>query len=184
VLTRERHATVAAGVDGGDISGQDRGHAGVIKGVGKGVGMSQLPAVRERTIGTTGRLIRIAAMPKRQGQMDKGADPDVLPIAQGGIAVLLGPIQRGGRFDMREGCTVITAIRLGRARVFPMRRCLCNLREPDLLALTGAGVPVRSASAMSSDAAPRGAPRPRACPPAVLHRPPGAADCHRSRRET
>ena len=42
--------------------------------------------------------------------MDKGADPDVLPIAKGGIAMLVGPIQRRGRFEMREGCTVIAAI--------------------------------------------------------------------------
>ena len=42
--------------------------------------------------------------------MDKGADPDVLPVAKGVIAMLVGPIQRRGRFDMREGCTVIAAI--------------------------------------------------------------------------
>jgi hypothetical protein len=28
---------------------------------------------------------------------------------KGGIAVLVGPIQRRGRFDMREGCTVVAA---------------------------------------------------------------------------
>ena len=88
VFTRERHAIVAVGVGGGDISGEDRGHAGQPKGVGKGVGMSQLPALRERAIGSSGGLIRIAAMPKRPGQLDKGADPDVLPVAKGGIAML------------------------------------------------------------------------------------------------
>jgi hypothetical protein len=62
VFTRDRHAIVAAGVDGRDISGEDRGHAGDIKGVGKGVSMSQLPALRERTIASPGRMIRIAAM--------------------------------------------------------------------------------------------------------------------------
>jgi hypothetical protein len=43
-------------------------------------------------------LIRIAAMPKRPGQHDKGADPDVLPVVEGGIAVLVRPMQRRGRF--------------------------------------------------------------------------------------
>ena len=109
VFTRERYAFVAAGADGGDISGEDRGPAGVMKDVGKGVGMSQLPTVRERPIGSARGLIRIAAMPKRPGQLDKGADPDVPPIVQGEIAVLVGPIQRGGGFEMREGCTVIAA---------------------------------------------------------------------------
>jgi len=109
VFTRERHAIVAVGVDGGDISGEDRGHAGVIKGVGKGVGMSQLPAVRERAIGSAGGLISIAAMPERPGQAGKGADPDVLPVAKGVIAMLVRPIQRRGRFEMREGCRVIAA---------------------------------------------------------------------------
>ena len=71
--------------------------------------MSQFPAVRKRTIRSPGGLIRIAAMPKRPGQLDKGADPDVLPIAKGGIAMLVGPIQGRGRFEMREGGTVIAA---------------------------------------------------------------------------
>ena len=56
-----------ASASGGDISGEGRGHSGEIKGVGKGVGMSQLPAQCERAIGSSGGLIRIAAMPKRQG---------------------------------------------------------------------------------------------------------------------
>src|SRR6516164_1914211 len=110
VFTRERHAITAVGVNGGDISGEDRGYAGKIKGVGKGVGMPQLPAIRERTIGSAGGLIGIAAMPKRPGQDDKSADPDVLPVVKGGIAVLAGPIQRRGGFGMLEGCTVIAAI--------------------------------------------------------------------------
>jgi hypothetical protein len=29
-----------------------------------------------------------------------------MPVMKGGIAMLVGPIQRGGRFEMREGCTV------------------------------------------------------------------------------
>ena len=107
MFIRERHAIIAVGAGGGDISGEDRGHAGVPKGMGKGVGMYQLPAQCERTIGSPGGLIRIAAMPKRPGQLVKDADPDVLPVAKGGIAMLVGPIQRGGRFDMREGCTVV-----------------------------------------------------------------------------
>ena len=49
-------------------------------------------------------------MPKRPGQRDKGVDPDVLPVAKSVIAMLVGPIQRRGRFGMREGCTVIAAI--------------------------------------------------------------------------
>jgi hypothetical protein len=110
VFTRERHAIIAVGADGGDIPGEDRGYAGVLKGEGKGVGMSQLPAVRERAIGSSGGLSRIAAMPKRPGQTDKGADPDVLPVAKGGVAVLVGPIQRRGGFGVREGCTVIAAM--------------------------------------------------------------------------
>jgi len=110
VFTRERHAIVAVGVDGGDISGEDCGHSGEIKGVGKGVGMTQFPAQCERTIGSSGGLIRITAMPKRPGQLDKGADPDVLPVAKGGIAMLVGPMQRRGRLEMREGCTMIAAV--------------------------------------------------------------------------
>src|SRR5262249_52912139 len=109
VLTGQRPAIVSVGADGGDISGEDRGHASVPKGVGKGVGMSELPAIRERAIGSAGGLIRIAAMPKRPGQLDEGADPDVLPVIKGGIAMLVGPMQRGGRFEMREGRTVIAA---------------------------------------------------------------------------
>ena len=65
MLTRQRHAIVATGGDGGDIPGEDRGHPGVIKSVGKGVGMSQLPAIGERGIGSPSGPIRIAAMPKR-----------------------------------------------------------------------------------------------------------------------
>jgi hypothetical protein len=114
VFARDRLAIVAVGVDGGDISGEDRGHAGKWEGVGKGVGMAQLPAVRERTIGGSRGPIRIAAMPERPGQPDKGGDPDVLPVAKGGIAILVGPIQRGGRFEMRKGCTVIAAEHQGR----------------------------------------------------------------------
>ena len=109
VFIRDRHTIVAAGVDGGDIPGEGRGHSGVIKGVGKGEGMSQLPAVGDRTIGSSGGLIGIAAMPKRPGQMDKGVDPDVLTIVKGGITMLLGPIQRHARFGVRQGCTVIAA---------------------------------------------------------------------------
>ena len=40
VLTRDRHAIVAMGADGGYFPGEDRGQAGLIKGGGKGVGMS------------------------------------------------------------------------------------------------------------------------------------------------
>ena len=110
MFTRERHAIIAMGIGGGDISGEDRGHSGVIKGVGKGVTMSQLPAVCERAIGSPGGLIRIAAIPKRPRQAGNGADPGVLPVAKGVIAMLVGPIQRRGRFRMRQGCTVIAAI--------------------------------------------------------------------------
>src|SRR4051812_38341949 len=48
-------------------------------------------------------------MPKRPGQHDKSADPDVLPIVKCGIAMLLCPIQRRSGFRMREGRTVIAA---------------------------------------------------------------------------
>ena len=48
-------------------------------------------------------------MPERPGQKDKGADPDVLRVVKGGIAVLVGPMQRGGRFGVRQGCRVIAA---------------------------------------------------------------------------
>ena len=78
VFTRERHAVIAIGTGGGDISGEDCRYAGQRKGVGKGVGVSELPAIRERTIGGPGGLIRIAAMPKRPGQLDKDADPDLV----------------------------------------------------------------------------------------------------------
>ena len=71
--------------------------------------MTQLPAQCERTIGCSGGLIRIAVMPERPGQHDKGADPDVLPIAKNVIAMLVRPIQRGGGFGMRESGTVIAA---------------------------------------------------------------------------
>ena len=109
MFARERHGIIAAGVDGGDVSGEDRGKAGKTEGVGKGVGKSQLLAQCERTIGSPRGLIRIAAVPQRQGQLDKGADPDVHPVAQGGIAMLVGPMQRRRRFCMRQGCTVIAA---------------------------------------------------------------------------
>src|SRR6185295_1041981 len=36
--------------------------------------------LRTKRIGSPPGLIRIAAMPEPQGQMSKGADPDVLPI--------------------------------------------------------------------------------------------------------
>jgi len=109
VFTRECHALVAAGRGGGDIPGEDPGRAGQTEALGEGVGMAQLPAQCERTIGSAGRTIRIATMPKRPGQLDKGGDPDVRSVAKSGIAVLAGPIQRGGRFGMLEGCTVIAA---------------------------------------------------------------------------
>ena len=109
MFTRECHAIASVAMDGGDISGEDRGHAGVKKGVGKGVGMTQLPAVPKRAIGSSRGLIRIAAMPKRPGQKDKGADPDVHPVVKGGIAMLVGPMQRRGGFEMREGRRVVAA---------------------------------------------------------------------------
>ena len=71
------------------------------------MGVSQLPAQCERTIGSPRRPIRIAAMPKRPGQHVKGGDPDVHPVVKGGIAMLVRLIQRGGRFEMRESCTVV-----------------------------------------------------------------------------
>ena len=86
VLTRERHAIIAIGADGGDIPGEDRGHPGMPEGVGKGVGMPQLPAQCERTIGSSRGLIRIAAMPERPGQDGKGADPDVQPVVPSSLA--------------------------------------------------------------------------------------------------
>ena len=110
MFTRECHAIASVAMDGGDISGEDRGHAGMREGVGKGVGVSQLPAQCERAIDGSGGPIRIAAMPKRPGQDDKGADPDILPVAKGVIAVLLRPIQGRGRFDMSQGCTVVAAM--------------------------------------------------------------------------
>ena len=110
MFTGERHAIVATGADDGDISGEGRGLSGETKSVRKGVGMSQLPAVRERSIGSSYGLIRIAAMPERPGQLDKGVDPDVLTVVKGGIMMLLGPIQRRGGFEMRQGGTVIATI--------------------------------------------------------------------------
>ena len=71
--------------------------------------MAQLLAVRERTIGSSGGLIRIAAMPKRRGQKRKGDDSDVLTVTKGGIAMLVGPMQRHRRFEMRAGCRVVAA---------------------------------------------------------------------------
>jgi hypothetical protein len=103
MFTRDLRAIVAVGAGCGNIPGEDRSHAGVIKGVGKGMGVSQLPAIRERTIGSSGGPIRIATLPKRQGQDDKGADPDVQPVAKGGIAMLVRPMQRRDRFEMRQG---------------------------------------------------------------------------------
>ena len=73
------------------------------QGRGKGCWHARLPAVRERTIGSLGGLARIAAMPKRPGQLNKGADPDVLPVVQGGIAMLVGPMHRRGCFRNAQG---------------------------------------------------------------------------------
>ena len=69
-------------------------------------------------------------MPKRPGQHDKGADPDVLTVLKGGIAVLLGSIQRCGRFKMREGCTVIATIhqRMSEAAMADQERAGLGLR--------------------------------------------------------
>ena len=75
------------------------------------MGVSQLPAIGERAIGGSGGLIGKAAMPKRYGQDSNGADPNVLPVAKDVIAMLVGPIQRRGRFEMGKGCAVIAAIR-------------------------------------------------------------------------
>jgi hypothetical protein len=44
-------------------------------------------------IGSSGGLIGKAAMPERPGQRDNSADPDVLPVVKGGIAMFVGPIQ-------------------------------------------------------------------------------------------
>ena len=68
VFARDRLAIVAVGADGGDISGEDRGHAGKAQGVGKGVGMPQLSAIGEGAIGGPGGLIGIAAMPEQSAQ--------------------------------------------------------------------------------------------------------------------
>ena len=48
-------------------------------------------------------------MPKRPRQDGKGADPDVMRVAKGGIAMLVRPMQRRGRFDMFESGRVIAA---------------------------------------------------------------------------
>jgi hypothetical protein len=54
-------------------------------------------------------------MPERPGQLGEGADPDILPVVKGGIAMLVGPMQRRGRFEMRKGCTVIAGQHQGRS---------------------------------------------------------------------
>ena len=61
VFSRERHAIVAAGADGGDISGEDRSPSSETQSVGKGVGMSQLQAVCERAIGSSVTIAGTAA---------------------------------------------------------------------------------------------------------------------------
>ena len=61
VFTGDHHAIIAVGAGGGASSGEDRGHVGTPKSEGKGVGMSQLPAQCERTIGGPGGLIRMTS---------------------------------------------------------------------------------------------------------------------------
>jgi hypothetical protein len=78
VFTRERHAIIAVRVDGGNIPGEDRSLSGKREGVGKGVGMAQLPAVRERAIGSSSGLIRIAAK-SAQDNMTKALTPISCP---------------------------------------------------------------------------------------------------------
>jgi hypothetical protein len=71
--------------------------------------MPELPTILDRAIGCSRSLIGKAAMPKRPRQRYKGADADVLAVADGEFAMHLGLIQRRGHFNVRERVPVIAA---------------------------------------------------------------------------
>ena len=93
MLIRERNILVRAGASLGDATGENRLHADVPKRIGERVGMSELPAVFECAIGSSGGLLGIAAMPERPRQIHEGADADVLAVASGEFAMFVGPVQ-------------------------------------------------------------------------------------------
>jgi hypothetical protein len=66
VLIRERNILVGAGTGLTGSADENSLRTNVPKRIGERVGMSELPAMFERTIGSSRRPIGITAMPKRQ----------------------------------------------------------------------------------------------------------------------
>ena len=73
------------------------------EGVGERISVTELTGMEKGSIGGPCRLIRIAVMPERQGQMAKRAGADVLAVAEGEFAVLLRPIERGCELQVGSG---------------------------------------------------------------------------------
>jgi hypothetical protein len=57
------------------------------------VSVAELARMEKRSIGGPQRLIGIAVMPECPGQIAQRAGADVLAIAEGEFAMLLGPIE-------------------------------------------------------------------------------------------
>ena len=55
--------------------------------------VAELTRMEKRSIGGPRRLIGIAVMPERPGQKAQRARTDVLAVAEGEFAMLLGPIE-------------------------------------------------------------------------------------------
>jgi hypothetical protein len=86
-----------------DISGEESGYCGIKEGICERVSVAELTGMEKRSIGGPRRPVGIALMPERPGQIAQRDGADVLAIAEGELAVLLGPIKRGGHFEVGPG---------------------------------------------------------------------------------
>jgi len=76
-----------------DISGEESGYCGIKEGICERVSVAELTGMEKRSIGGPRRLIGIAVMPERPGQIGQCHRTDVLAIAESEFAMLLGPIE-------------------------------------------------------------------------------------------
>jgi hypothetical protein len=103
VFPRDPRVLVHQPLDPADIAREDREGSDTQEGKGERVGMAEVTGMEQRSIAGPRRLIGIAVMPVRLGQIAQRAGADVLAVAEGEFAVLLRPIERGCELQVGSG---------------------------------------------------------------------------------
>jgi hypothetical protein len=103
VFPGDRRVLVGEPLDPQDIAGEDGGYCGTPEGKSQSVSVAELTGMEQSSIGGPLRLIGIADMPDRPGQIAQRGGADVLPVTESEFAMLLGPIERGGPFEVGPG---------------------------------------------------------------------------------